>query len=65
MQFTGFHHPGWVNTNLCFYIIKYKAKVVYKNCVFIVTTSTPLPEVLIMRVTTWLSSPEPKTVQPN
>lgn len=32
---------------------------------FILLNSTPLPEVMIMRVTTWLSSPEPKTVQPN
>lgn len=46
---------------LMLYIIKYKAKVVYKNCVCNYWYHYPM----IMRVTTWLSSPEPKTAQTN
>lgn len=46
---------------LMLYIIKYKAKVVSKNCVCNYWYHYPM----IMRVTTWLSSPEPKTAQTN
>lgn len=46
---------------LTLYIIKYKAKVVSKNCVCNYWYHYPM----IMRVTTWLSSPEPKTAQTN
>lgn len=46
---------------LMLYIIKYKAKVVSKNCVCNYWYHYPM----IMRVTTWLSSPKPKTAQTN
>lgn len=46
---------------LMLYIIKYKAKVVSKNCVCNYWYHYPM----IMRATTWLSSPEPKTAQTN
>lgn len=46
---------------LMLYIIKYKAKVVSKNCVCNYWYHYPM----IMRITTWLSSPEPKTAQIN
>lgn len=46
---------------LMLYIIKYKAKVVSENCVCNYWYHYPM----IMRVTTWLSSPEPKTALTN
>lgn len=46
---------------LMLYIIKYKAKVVSENCVCNYWYHYPM----IMRLTTWLSSPEPKTAQTN
>lgn len=60
MQFRG-SNTWFSKQKLMLYIIKYKAKVVSKNCVCNYWYHYPM----IMRITTWLSSPEPKTAQTN